>query len=286
MERRKTMEYNSQLRKLQLIELNILKLFAKICEENSLRYFLIGGTMLGAVRHEGFIPWDDDVDIGMPRSDYEKFLCIVQEKLPEHFSLLNYKTTDKYLRYFSRLVDERVKVHNVSNTNKLVEEAWIDIFPLDGMPNNAILQKIHFLTLSFERVMYHFSCFEDMVNLNRPGRPQYQRIIIKIGEKTRFGRNMDTKKLLRNIEKKLMKYPYDGSKFMVNFFGAYVFKEVVDKDLLGEGKKYRFEDTYLNGPLKYEPYLSQFYGDYMKPPSNADKDKHNIEKIEFNGEVI
>lgn len=280
------MEYNELIRKLQLIELNILKHFAKICEENNLRYFLIGGTMLGAVRHEGFIPWDDDVDIGMPRRDYEKFLSIVQEKLPEHFRLLNYKTTDSYLRYFSRLVDKRVKVHNVSNINKLVEEAWIDIFPLDGMPNNAVMRKIHFCITSFVRVMYHFSCFEDMVNLNRPGRPFYQRIIIKIGEKTRFGRRMDTKKLLKKIENKLIKYSFDGSKFMVNFFGAYVFKEVVDKKLLGEGKKYKFEDIYLNGPVKYDPYLAQFYGDYRKPPSDPDKDKHNIEKIEFNGEVI
>ena len=75
------MEEISNLRKLQLEELKILKMFKKICEENDLRYYLLGGTLLGAVRHDGFIPWDDDVDVCMPREDYEKFQKIADEQL-------------------------------------------------------------------------------------------------------------------------------------------------------------------------------------------------------------
>lgn len=88
-------EDNSELRKLQLVELEILKFFSQFCEENNLRYYMIGGTMLGAIRHKEFIPWDDDIDIGMPRPDYEKFIELVYYKLPCNFKLLNYKKTTK-----------------------------------------------------------------------------------------------------------------------------------------------------------------------------------------------
>ena len=84
---------NSQLRQLQLYELNLLKTFADICEKNNLRYYMIGGTILGAVRHKGFIPWDDDIDIGMPREDYIRFLEIAQKSLPHQYKILNYKKT-------------------------------------------------------------------------------------------------------------------------------------------------------------------------------------------------
>ena len=126
-------EDNSQLRALQLVELEIMKIFVNICERHQLRYIMIGGTMLGAIRHKGFIPWDDDIDVGMPRADYEKFLQIVRAELPADYDFLNYKQNPEYLRYFSRIVDTRVKVTNASYTDTLVEHAWIDIFPLDGL---------------------------------------------------------------------------------------------------------------------------------------------------------
>ena len=80
-------EDNCELRRLQFIELEVMKLFSGICDKHHLRYYLVGGTMLGAVRHNGFIPWDDDMDVGMPRPDYERFLKVVKNELPEGFEL-------------------------------------------------------------------------------------------------------------------------------------------------------------------------------------------------------
>ncbi len=274
-------EDNSELRKLQLVELEIMRIFSEICEKHHFRYYLVGGTMLGAVRHRGFIPWDDDMDVGMPRPDYEQFLEVVRTELPEGYAFLNYKQDEAYKRYFSRIVNTRVRVYNASNTETIVEEAWLDIFPFDGMPSSALRQKLHFWHLTGIRFFYHASCFDELVNLNRPGRAWYLRAAIKFISVTHIGAHMDTKKLMRRLEKLLMKYPYDNCDYMISFFGAYMTKEIVNKNLLGEGAPYPFENLTLNGPVKFDEFLTHFYGDYMQVPADADKDKHNIQKIEY-----
>ena len=274
-------EDNSALRKLQLTELENMRIFAELCDRHGLRYYLVGGTMLGAVRHQGFIPWDDDMDVGMPRPDYERFLELAPGELPEGYSLLNYKRNPEYKRYFSRIVNDEVKIINASNTRTIEENAWLDIFPFDGMPDGRLRQKAHFWRLTGIRFFYHASCFDELVNLNRPGRAWYLRAAIRFISATHIGRHMDTKKLMLRIEKGLMKYPYDEAKYMVSFFGSYMEREIVDKAFLGEGRKYRFETLMLNGPEKYDEFLTHFYGDYRTPPKDADKDKHNIEDIQY-----
>ena len=272
---------NSSLRQLQLVVLENMRLFSEICDKHQLRYYLVGGSMLGAIRHHGFIPWDDDMDVGMPRPDYEKLLLIASDELPEGYSFLNYKQNKQYKRYFSRVVNDKVKIINASNTNKIEENAWLDIFPLDGMPDGILKRKIHFWYMTVIRFFYHASCFNELVNLYRPGRAWYLRAAIKFISITHIGCHMDTKKLMSKLEKELMKYPYDNAKYMVSFFGAYMEKEIVDKTLLGKGRKYQFETLMLNGPEKYDEFLTHFYGDYMRPPEDSEKDKHNIVKIEY-----
>lgn len=272
---------NSELRKLQLTILDIIKLFAKICEKHHLRYFMVGGTMLGAVRHKGFIPWDDDVDMGMPRADYEKFMTIVKEELPEGFIFLNYKQTDGYERYFSRIVNKNVEIYNESNSVGIVENAWLDIFPYDGMPRGKVRQQIHFWYLTGWRLLYHMSCFEKLVNLNRPGRPKYQQTIINFLRVTKLGRNLNTKKIMYKIEKGLRKYSYDSSDTVVSFFGAYMTKEIISKDVFGELSYYPFEDTKFLGAEHYDTFLTHYYGSWRTPPSDAQKDKHSIKKIVY-----
>jgi lipopolysaccharide cholinephosphotransferase len=272
---------NSELRKLQLTILDIIKLFARICEKHNLRYYMVGGTMLGAIRHKGFIPWDDDVDMGMPRPDYEKFLKIVKKELPEGYSFLNYKSNPKYNRYFSRIVNDNVEIYNNSNSVEIVENAWLDIFPYDGMPNSAFGQKVHFWYTTCWRLLYHMSCFDELVNLNRPGRPKYQQCIINFLRVTKLGRNLDTHKIMYKIEKKLCKYNYDSSNTVVSFFGAYMTKEIIDKRILGELKYYPFEDTKFLGAEHYDEFLTHYYGAWKNPPSDSNKDKHSIRKIVY-----
>lgn len=132
------------LRKLQILELKILLEFKRICERHNLQYFLIGGTLLGAVRHRGFVPWDDDIDVGMMRSEYIKFLNVCKDELSQEYTLQTFETDRTYAHPFAkiRLVGTEYpepKYKAVSDQRGI----WMDIFPFDSTPSNRLLRDIH-----------------------------------------------------------------------------------------------------------------------------------------------
>ena len=95
---------------LHKVDMEIVKAVVKICDRHGLIYYMLGGTMLGAIRHKGFIPWDDDIDLGMPRDDYEKFLEIAPNELPDTLKVVNYRNTPEYQYYITRVLDTDTKV--------------------------------------------------------------------------------------------------------------------------------------------------------------------------------
>ena len=119
----------------------MMKELHRICTENNITYYIIGGTALGARRHNGFIPWDDDVDIGMPRPDYERFSQLAQEKFPEFLELRWYKNTKHSPFQFIKLVDNRTTLKECFYDN-YIEGLYIDIFPLDGVRQNSLFEQM------------------------------------------------------------------------------------------------------------------------------------------------
>lgn len=266
-----------KLRKLQLVELEILNYFVNVCEINGLRYFLLGGTLLGAVRHKGFIPWDDDIDVGMPRKDYNKFLDIINNDLPKNYIFKNFNKNNESTIYFSRIENNDFAVIDNSAIKKRKRYAWIDVFPLDGMPNNIIKRNIHKISLLFLRLKFQYSNFSIIVNQSLNNRPLYERILIIIGKIIKPEKYLNSLKCLRQIDKKLQKYDYDKSDYVVNFMGAYKFKEMFKKELYSKIEYYQFENNYYVAPKEYNTILKQMYGNYMQIPKDRDKYKHCIE---------
>lgn len=269
------------LRDLQLKELEILKAFLEICKKNNLRYFMLGGTFLGAIRHKGFIPWDDDIDIGMPRSDYEKFILLSKD-LPENFEILNFKTNEKYDNYCIKIIDKNIKLkRNDVIQNDKIFNLWIDIFPLDGMPSGRFFLKIHKVRLLFARLLLQYSKMQTGVNIKKK-RGALENFLIKFGFFITKFIKFDTKKQLYKIDKLLTKYDYEKSKFVVNFMGAYKFKEMFEKSIYDDIYEYDFENLKLTAPKNYDKILSQMYGEYLQPPEDCEKFSHSIEFINAN----
>lgn len=269
----------TDLRRLQLAELEILKDTIRICNENNLTYYMLGGTLLGAVRHKGFIPWDDDIDIGLIRADYEKFLGIAPKQLKKGLCLQTYQGTEEYLHYPAKVVDEQIKLLSNMTGHEQVIPAWVDIFPLDGMPNNYIQSKLHQFRLLAERAIFKFSCFDEVVSINTRNRPFVERALIWIGKHTKIGRGVDSKKQLDRIDRDLKRYSTGTSTYYINFMGAYKTKEMFPKSYYGDGKLYDFEDISIVGPINADAVLKQMYGDYMKYPPESERNKHLTEVV-------
>lgn len=266
-----------ELEELHQLEFEMLLEFRRICEKNKLTYYLSGGTFLGAVRHGGFIPWDDDVDVAMPREDYEKFVEVVNDELPENMLFKSIDNDPDYHVTWARIVNSKVKVlvHNFDKPE--VEPVWIDIFTLDGMPSNNIALKIHKIKLLWRRVMYGWANYK-YVSYNKKNRPWYEKVLMYIGKTLKPGKFMSLKKQYEKLERTLMKYPASKSKVYMNFKGSYMFNSIMDKDLYyGKGASYIFEGERFNAPANYNAYLSKIYGDYMKLPPEEKRNKHGTE---------
>lgn len=260
------------LRKLQLEELEILKQVVEICNKNNIRYYMLGGTLLGAVRHKGFIPWDDDIDIGMPRNDYEKFIKLFSKYERENFKLEKLK-----YRYFIKIVNKNIIVKSNTGINSEIIGAWIDIFPLDGMASNLFKKRIHMFRILFWRAMFQFANFSRAVNMKQNKRPIHEKILINIGKIFKFEHILKNFDVEKRLDKCLKKYNYENSEFVGNFMGAYKFKEMFPKKIYNEIAEYNFEEIKLVGPKDYDFVLKQLYRDYMKLPPVEERNKHQSE---------
>lgn len=272
----------TKLRQLQLSELGLLKETVRICDLLGLTYYLTGGTLLGAVRHRGFIPWDDDIDIAMPREDYERLFTEGAAMFPEHMRLRDFRNDPGFKRYYAHVEDLRVRVMLSSAQNRRRQHAWIDIYPLDNLPGGWLCSRFKFLTMLPRRILYHYSCFSSYVNLKRPDRPLYQRMFISLGKVTGIGRKLDSRVQLFKIHKALEKQNKRDSRWYVNFMGLYVFREIYPRSVYGNGKLYEFEGGFYNGPEHTDTFLRRMYGDYMTPPPEEKKVIHTIDSIEIN----
>ena len=275
---------DSNIRKLQKVDLEIVKEVVSICETNKLKYYIIGGTLLGAIRHNGFIPWDDDIDIGMPRNDYERFLKIAPTILSKHLDIVNFRTDPSYQYFITRVRDTETKVVEIriGNSSKYTN-ASIDIFPLDGSPNNILLRKIYYLRIMTLRALISL-CYKDSIDKDRK-RNVIERLFISIMIRIPFNNILNPNKLKNRIDNMMKKYQVQNSYVIGCLMGAYRTKEMVPKRIYGEGAYYKFEDIELRGPEFAKEFLRMIYGNYMELPSQEEKKVH-FKIIEIKGERV
>ena len=262
------------LRDLQLCELEIVRNVLEICEKHDLQIYMIGGTFLGAVRHRGFIPWDDDVDLGFSRKDYETFLQVAPEELKDGYYLWHYETDPTMPYYPAQVVDPSFEILDVSAKIPKMRSAWSDLFPLDGMPDGAISYFFHKYRLLYLRMMLKFSQFDQVVAVTLKNRPLHEKILVAVGKHLHLEGKLDTLKRMRLIDRCLKKFPFENCRRVVNFMGAYKFREVFDRSVYEDSVEYPFEDITLPAPRDYDLVNRQLYGDYMTPPPVEEQNKH------------
>ena len=270
---------NSDLRKLQLIENNILKKTSNFCKENGLRFSLIGGTLLGAVRHGGFIPWDDDIDIGMPRPDYDKFLQLVEQKrISKELKVISGDTCEDFAWPFAKVCDETaIIVDECKVYEAQVNTAWIDVMPIDGIGDDyeeakKIIRKAGFyqkalgraISLPWKRrrgekgIYGFFRCLYRQL-FRIVGFDYYKRKLIELGKSHSFENSIYA---------------------AIVVSGFYGIGEIVNREKLVTFtlRNFEGEDYFIMGC--WDEYLSGIYGDYMElPPVEKRRSPHSLKII-------
>lgn len=255
--------------------LDVLKAFIKLCGQHGLTYYCCAGTAIGAVRHHGIIPWDDDIDVIMPRPDYDRLLEIVKKKNLGKYELITPYNNNAYPLYFSKLA-------NAGTT--LVEDAhipcvtglYVDIFPLDATSDDTdeakrLKRKYTKIINRLNAVSTHNSFGEYMALLADP--KEWGRFAIKTA--AFFARKQLRRTLIRQMDNISHKFDYGKAANVQVYTGSYGMKEVFPKAWLGNGTMLPFEDITVRLPEQYDTYLRHFFGDYMQfPPEEQRIEKH------------
>jgi lipopolysaccharide cholinephosphotransferase len=258
------------LREIQLKELRILIFFDQICRENNIKYYLAGGTLLGAIRHKGFIPWDDDIDICMPRPDYIKILNYFQQHHFEHYILKSGEFMDLDLP-FAKLFDIRVALADDKYQDKQWEKyLWIDILPVDGLPSDISDVKRIYDKLSFYRKLLEITSIR--LGEGRTAFRKYCKYIIK------FLVNIYGKRhIINKMERIATTYAYETSDYVgIVSWGLYGVGERMPKREFEKLYKVEFEGHTFPSFACWDAYLSGLYGDYMQLPPENKRVKHGL----------
>ncbi len=254
-------EKSLSLKEKQKTALEILRIVASFCEENKIKYSLAYGTLLGAVRHKGFIPWDDDIDIIIPREDYTRFVKLFCEIPPENMKCLSFENDTFYLPY-TKIVDLRTRIitENFMPLDDL--GVYVDVFPLDFLSDDK--EEANSINKSFIRLnkMIRYSVFNNVKEVC-DGRIHIPRMVFYYLAKIVGFKRLSAvhkKRILKFSQKTgvwgaVMSYCYEG-------YNAKVFESV----LLDTMMSTEFENTDFCIPEKYDQVLTGLYGDYMQLP--------------------
>ena len=263
---------NLSLKELQRYELEILIFFREICTKYNLKYFITAGTLLGAVRHKGFIPWDDDIDVVMPRKDYSKFAKIMRKNLYRDFFYQDSKTDKMYPFGFAKLRSNSCYVYeHVLQNVPIYNGCYIDIFPLDKCPDNDKAGRLFFKIYLFFTIV-----LTKKVNTNYE--IGYTKKAVKSALKLFCKIPPEMLKAVRETVRKCVL-----GKRLCTVGGAHGYpKESYDANWFESSISMKFENEYFSAPVGWENILKNMYGDYMRLPDMSEKQGHftRIEKGE------
>ena len=251
-----------QTEAMQQTELEIFKVFISVCEKLNIKYYLIAGTLLGAVRHQGFIPWDDDIDVGIFREDYERFVAEAPALLPPHLFLQTRQSDPEYPHVFAKIRNSNTAFIETSvKKRKMNHGMFIDVFPIDGYSEtkmHSFSAKVKSVLIN-SRISYAYDIAPSWkIRLIRPfSRLLYPSVSDALDAKERIFQSAP------------------GSDLVANFSGIYGQREIMPADWYGNGAQLTFGDVTAKVPVEYHKWLTQVYGDYMQLPPEDKRATHH-----------
>ena len=253
------------------IQIEILKEVIFFCTDNNIEYFITGGTLLGAVRHAGYIPWDDDIDLIMPRKDYDRFIRTFNTNRTDRFKVLSIEQDKLFPCAFAKAVDtSTVFEENAFNYPMSVS---IDIFPLDNLTGD--MKRV--LAVYYKILLYQIIFRIKKADLSKKRKP-YENLILKI-LKTLLSK-IEYYKIIDIIDKTAKKYAGEETGRYVGVMSLLEYRkgEILEKDIFSKSVHLTFEGIAVKAPIGYDKYLKSLYGNYMEfPPLEKQVPHHNFD---------
>lgn len=268
---------------MKVLALTMLKDVAKFCDDHNIKYYLCGGTLLGAVRHKGFIPWDDDIDIMMPRPDYLRFLELYNGTNPRYV-VKGIENDDRYWRPFAKVFDLHTELDEpIYNVKGLTNHVFLDVFPVDGIPDDTFTRIKRFR----EQEILSKLCSAAVMNYKSStvyaGKMDVKsKIKLFIRNTIKFTlitllKPVSSTYLLKLVNRNAQKTDYRTANYVGTIvdchYGAAC--EMLPKEGFENGVRLPFEDSEFWAMGNYKLYLQNLYGDYMKLPPESSRVTHH-----------
>lgn len=272
------------MNKVQYESFLILNEIDKLCKKHEIDYFLSSGTLLGAVRHEGFIPWDDDLDLGMTRDNYDKFIKVAYQELDASFFLQINQTEPYYFNSFAKIRSNRLNViERTTQYSPIHQGAWVDIFPYDRLPSSSVERKQQFKEIKrIDELIRKFTYIYPSENDNFL--KKYLKTFIQLFNSKFIKLYKFLPKLVDERNEIIQRYNGKNGKIWSMLSYPLTDKDyqthwVYEEEIM-ELVELKFEGKYYKAPKKYHEILTRQYGDYLKlPPEKERKPSHFI-KVE------
>lgn len=256
---------NIDLAQLKIIETEMLDYLHALCEENGITYFMDSGTLLGAVRHKGFIPWDDDIDLVLPRADYAKLIEIVNAQNGRYKVLCN-ETDAGYCYTFGKLIDTYTSLNEETAIDIENLGVYIDLFPLDHLPDGTLARRIFHEHLWIARYFWGASVINN---------PEWMKKGIKNKLVSWYAKKRGWRHWVNKVNKIVLTRKYKNSRYMANIVGTNNRYRCVEASVFQEKIKLEFEGRFFYAPKEYDAYLTNLYGDYRKLPPKEKQVTHH-----------
>jgi lipopolysaccharide cholinephosphotransferase len=271
------MHKENSLKALQRTELEILKTVVDYCNENDIKYYMIGGTLLGAVRHKGFIPWDDDIDIGMMRKDYDRFIQLWQDMHPSDLVMQNKETDERVHVSYTKIRKKGTRIIEKETMNSgIFKGVFIDVFPLDNiLHSDNMIKDIEYLIFNYLA----------SVSLYKNGYRLYKRKII---QNISAISSIMSFQFINMISRKIMtRHKDEDTEYVTSYASGYGYKKqrMSKMKIYGEGAFLPFEEHVFRAPVDYIGYLEQLFGDYLTlPPEHTRGLNHSFIEVDLENE--
>lgn len=268
----------SQIDGIHRVEIEMLKVIIEICDKHDIKYMLIGGTLLGAIRHDGFIPWDDDVDLGMTRENYDEFARVAPVEFQNtHYFMQTADTDPNFAFSYMKVLDTNTYIEEKNNVNDAHKGIFIDIFPFDKVPRQPEIRQ----------AVYNRFKINDAAILVRLGYNIIKTPFRKAPNEKPLELFMSVAKLKERRENIMRLYDNEPFHHYKNYASQYAYgKEVLSQSELTELTTHKFESIEVSIPQHYDRILKRMYGDYMQLPPEKERVSKHIDTVIINGKRI